>query len=142
MGKDETFSRKINRKTCNQTIISTAGTIISFVIGGFDLALNSFIFLLFLDLFTGLLKAGKQNRISSYIGRQGREKIIGYCTTIIIANILEQAGMAGIRTYAILWATVMEGISFFENCDALDWWVPEIIRKRLLQTKEKKFGDM
>lgn len=135
------FLKRLIEEPIIKLIISTAGTIISFLIGGFDLALNSFIFLLFLDLFTGLLKAGKQNRISSYIGRQGREKIIGYCTTIIIANILEQAGMVGIKTYAILWASVMEGISFFENCDALDWWVPEIIRKRLLQTKEEKFGD-
>ena len=109
------FLDRLFENSTIKAIISAAGTLITFLIGGFDLALNSFVFLLFVDLATGLLKASKGNSISSYLGRQEKEKILGYCLTIIIANILEQAGMPGIRTYAICWAAVMESISFLKT---------------------------
>ncbi|AZO96078.1 phage holin family protein [Halocella sp. SP3-1] len=121
-------------------IISTVGSIISFLTGGFGTILRSFVALLFLDLITGVAKSYVEHQLSSAIGRQGGKKILTYIIIIIFANLLDQAGLKGVRSFAILWASVTEGISIIENTDVLGFPWPPFLKEKLLQTKEKKFG--
>jgi len=121
-------------------IFSTLGSILVFLFGGFGTILSSFVTLLVLDFITGILKAGKNRVVSSWTARKGGKKILTYIIIIIFANLLEQAGLVGIRSFTILWASVTEGISIIENLDCLGIPIPDPIRNKLLQTKEKKFG--
>ncbi|QTL96575.1 hypothetical protein GM661_00610 [Iocasia frigidifontis] len=121
-------------------IISAAGSIITFLTGGFGTILTSFVALLFLDLITGVAKSYMKHQLSSKTGRQGGKKILTYIIIIIFANLLDQAGLKGVRSFAILWASVTEGISIIENTDVLGFPWPPFLKEKLLQTKEKKFG--
>lgn len=136
------FLERLIENPTAKLIISTAGSILTFLVGGFGKVLSSFVVLLFIDLVTGIAKAHiKEERTSSYISRtQGGKKIIVYMVIIMFANLLDQAGMKGIRSFVILWAAATEGISIAENLNVLGFPLPAFITEKLLQTKEKKFG--
>jgi phage-related holin len=46
------------------------------------------------------------------------------------------------RDFVLLWAGTTEAISVLENFDELGVQIPGFIKEKLLQTKEKKFGDV
>jgi len=93
-----------------------------------------------IDYITGVIKAIKQERLSSWLSRKGWGKLFTYAVVISLGHLVQQVGIAGARDFAILWAGTTEGISILENFDELGITIPEFLREKLLQTKEK-VGD-
>ena len=134
------FFERLIENSIVKLILSTVGSILTFLFGGFGTILSSFVALLALDFITGILKAIKNKELSSWAGREGGKKIITYIVVIAFANLLERVGLVGIRSFTILWASITEGISIIENLDVLGFPFPDFIKEKLLQAKEKKFG--
>lgn len=120
-------------------ILSTIVSILTFLFGGFEGIIISFIALLCLDYITGLAKAIKNKNLSSYLSRQGYKKLISYFFLIIFAALIEQVGIP-ILAFTILWLAATEGISIIENFEELGIYVPSFFKEILLKTQKKKFG--
>jgi toxin secretion/phage lysis holin len=123
-------------------IVAGIGSIVNLLFGDFTGPLRAFLVLLLIDYITGVIKAIKQERLSSWLSRKGWGKIFTYAVVISLGHLVQQVGIAGARDFAILWAGTTEGISILENFDELGVQIPGFIKEKLLQTKEKKFGDV
>lgn len=122
-------------------IVAGIGSIVNLLFGDFTGPLRAFLVLLLIDYITGVIKAIKQERLSSWLSRKGWGKLFTYAVVISLGHLVQQVGIAGVKDFAILWAGTTEAISILENFDELGITIPEFLREKLLQTKEKKFGD-
>ena len=117
--------------------ISLLTTGLVYLLGGWDVALQSLLIIIVLDYITGLLKAGKKKSLSSKIGLKGIKRKVGILCLVAIAVIIDRlAGDSGlIRTTVIYYLVANEGLSIIENLGALDIGVPEFITDKLEQLK-------
>jgi len=121
--------------------LASGGTVITMLFGDMNVSMQSFLILIAADYITGLIKAGKKGELSSWMSRKGWGKISTYVIVILLGNLVTQLGMTGMRDFVLLWAGATEAISILENCDELGITIPDFLRTKLLQTKEKKFGE-
>lgn len=131
---------KLIENSAIKLIISGAGSIITFLFGGFESIIIAFVALLCLDYLTGIAKGIKNKNLSSYLSRQGYKKLLNYFLLLIFAALIERSGVPAL-SFAILWISLTEAISVAENFEELGVYVPPFIREILLKTKEKKFGE-
>lgn len=124
-------------KNLIQLIFSSIATIISFLFGGFDVAIEALLIFIVADYITGLLKAWKTGKLNSRIGAEGIIKKVGYLIIVILAVYLDRlAGDIGvIRNIVIYFFIANEGISILENWGAMGVPFPEILRKKLEQLR-------
>jgi len=120
---------------------AAGGTILTMFFGNMNASMQGFLVLLAIDYITGLTKASKKGKLSSWMSRKGWGKIATYSIVISLGHLVTQIGMAGMRDFVLLWAGATEAISILENCDELGITIPTFLRKRLLKTKENKFGE-
>lgn len=123
-------------------ITSSVTTFFVYLLGGFDVALQSLLLVIVLDYVTGLLKASKKKNLSSKIGLKGIRKKIGLLCLVALSVIVDRiAGDSGlIRTMVIYYLVANEGLSILENLGELNIIVPEFLKEKLEQLKNKE-GD-
>lgn len=124
-------------KNLIQIIFSGTATVLSFLFGGLDVALEVLIVVMVLDYVTGLLKAWVNGTLDSRIGKKGIVKKVGYLTLVVLAVCLDHlAGETGaIRTLVIYFFVANEGISIVENWGAIGLPLPKILINKLEQLK-------
>ena len=125
-----------------KTIISFIGSSLTILFGEVTAPVIGFLFLLAADNITGVAKALKKGTLSSRFYRRGWGKIASYAVVIFMGHMMQKIGIPGMRDFALLWAGTTEAISVLENFDELGVQIPVFIKEKLLQTKEKEFGDM
>lgn len=120
-------------------LTSLAATQITWFFGGWDMALQVFLTMLFLDYITGICSAIYNHRINSEIGTKGIIKKFGYIVIVVIAVILDRiVGNTGVlRTLVIYFFVSNEGISILENWGKLNLPLPKKLFKVLYQLKQK-----
>ena len=124
-----------------KAVISFIGSGLTILFGEVTATMIGFLFLLAADYITGVAKSFRKGTLSSWYSRKGWGKIASYALVIFMGHMIQKIGIPGMRDFVLLWAGTTEAISVLENFDELGVQIPGFIKEKLLQTKEKKFGD-
>ena len=118
-------------------ITGTLATMLVFLLGGWDIAIQVLLLVVFLDYISGILKAIYNKKLNSEIGLKGIVKKIGYFIIVAVAVILDRTmGDTGaIRTLVIYFFVANEGISILENWGGMGLPLPQKLKDTLEQLK-------
>lgn len=128
-------------------ILALLLSIVTSLLGGYDMAIQVLTTLIVIDYLTGIMKAIVNKELSSYLGWRGLIKKISMYLCIMVAVQLEclinQPNT--IRNLVAFGFVANEGISILENLDALGIKV-DILKKhfdnmRNEENKNKKDGE-
>lgn len=124
---------------CNS--ISVILTTFIYLLGGFDIALQSLLIVIVIDYLTGISSAIYNKELSSKVGFKGIIKKFNYllivALSVIIDNIMGHSGL--IRTLIIYFFVSNDGISIIENMAKMNVKLPEKLIEVLKQINNK--GD-
>lgn len=96
-----------------------------------------FVFLMFLDIITGYIKAFKLNRFDSKVGTMGFLRHIVVFLTIVFIGMYSRA--LGVRPFGIAWCLFFistYAYSVLENWEVLGWGFPKWLKKYVNQMKK------
>ena len=116
-------------------------TILYFLFGEFDIALQCLLVFIVLDYISGLIKAFCTKTLSSKIGFKGIVKKVGILAIVALSVSLDRLGgnTGAIRTLVIYYFVANEGLSVLENLAEAGIPIPKSIKKALKNiTKEYK----
>lgn len=124
-----------------KTIFAGCTSILVFLFGGFDIALQSLLVFIVLDYITGLMKSYKSKKLNSKTGLKGIFKKMGILCMVAVGCVLDHlAGNTGlVRSMVIYYLVANEGLSIIENLAEMNIIIPEFLRDKLEQLKDK--GD-
>lgn len=116
------------------------GTVLIYIFGGLDIALQCLLMVIVIDYITGLIKSFKSSKLNSKIGIKGLLKKIGILCLVALSVVIDRlTGDTGyVRTMIIYYLVANEGLSILENLGEIGIIVPEFLKKRLEQLKENK----
>ena len=120
-------------------LLSELVTIVLWMLGGFDIALQCLLIAIVIDYISGLIKAYNTKTLDSKIGFKGLLKKIGILCIVAIAVVLDRiTGESGaIRTLVIYYFVANEGLSVLENLSIAGLPIPESIKKALQALKKE-----
>lgn len=122
-------------------IFSVIFTTVIYLLGGFDIALQSLLIVMVADYITGLASAFYNKKLNSKTGLKGIIKKFCYlcvvALSVVIDNLTGQSGL--IRTLVIYFFVANDGLSIIENMSEMGIKLP----KKLIDSLEqiKKEGD-
>ena len=114
-------------------------TILYFIFGEFDIALQCLLVFIALDYISGLIKAYCTKTLSSKIGFKGILKKVGILAIVALSVSLDRlAGNTGaMRTLVIYYFVANEGLSVLENLAEAGIPIPKSIKKALKSIKKE-----
>ena len=125
-----------------QGILSSLATFLIYLLGGFDIALQTLLIFIVLDYLTGIGKSYVTSTLNSKKGFKGIVKKIGVLLLVVVAtmsdHLLGDSGL--IRTTIIYYLVANEGLSIIENLGKMDIIVPDFLKEKLEQLKNNR-GD-
>ena len=120
-------------------IASVILTTFVYLVGGFDIALQSLLVVMVIDYLTGIASAIYNKNLSSKIGLKGILKKFCYlcvvALSVVIDNLLGQSGL--IRSLVIYFFVANDGLSIIENMAEMNVKLPEKLIDALEQIKKK-----
>lgn len=120
-------------------ILSVILTTIVYLLGGFDIALQSLLIVMIVDYLTGIISAIYNKELSSKIGFKGILKKFSYlcvvALSVVIDNLTGQGGL--IRTLVIYFFVANDGLSIIENMAEMGVKLPQKLIDSLEQIKKK-----
>ena len=120
-------------------VISVMLTTFVYLIGGFDIAIQSLLIVMVVDYLTGIASAIYNKELSSKIGFKGIIKKFCYllvvALSVVIDNLTGQSGL--IRTLVIYFFVANDGLSIIENMAEMGVKLPEKLIDALEQIKKK-----
>ena len=120
-------------------IASVILTTFVYLVGGFDIALQSLLIVMVIDYLTGIASAIYNKNLSSKIGLKGILKKFCYlcvvALSVVIDNLTGQSGL--IRTLVIYFFVANDGLSIIENMAEMNVKLPEKLIDALEQIKKK-----
>lgn len=120
-------------------ILSVILTTIIYLLGGFDIALQSLLIVMIVDYLTGIVSAIYNKELSSKIGFKGIIKKFSYlcvvALSVVIDNLTGQSGL--IRTLVIYFFVANDGLSIIENMAEMGVKLPQKLIDSLEQIKKK-----
>ncbi|TYC85767.1 phage holin family protein [Acetobacterium wieringae] len=117
------------------------GSVLGFLLGGFDGYLYTLLGFILIDYLTGLALAAARRQVSSQIGFTGIMKKMLIFVIVAMGHLLDQNLMGGgatLRTAMIFFYLANEGISITENLAALGFPIPASLKKVLAQLSEEE----
>lgn len=121
-----------------KSIISVFATTFVYLLGGWDIAIQSLLIVIALDYITGIAKGYVSKTLNSNKGLKGIVKKLSMlcivAVAVIIDNITGYSGM--IRSLIIYYLVANEGLSIIENLGEMDIIVPTFLKDKLEQLKE------
>lgn len=129
----------MDKQNIFNTIVAGVGTVVTYLFGSWDLALQILIIFMVLDYFTGLLRGAINKELSSDIGFHGLARKAVIFVVLIVAVSLDRLMNTGtwvFRTLICYFYIANEGISILENCATLGLPIPEKLKDMLMQLKE------
>ena len=122
-------------------ILSVILTTFVYLLGGFDIALQSLLIVMVIDYLTGIASAIYNKNLSSKIGLKGILKKFCYlcvvALSVVIDNLTGQSGL--IRSLVIYFFVANDGLSIIENMAEMGVKLPQKLIDSLEQIKKK--GD-
>ena len=120
-------------------IVSVIFTTFVYLIGGFDIAIQSLLIVMVADYLTGIASAIYNKNLSSKIGLKGILKKFSYlcvvALSVVIDNLTGQSGL--IRTLVIYFFVANDGLSIIENMAEMNVKLPQKLIDCLEQIKKK-----
>ena len=120
-------------------VISVIFTTFVYLIGGFDIAIQSLLIVMVVDYLTGIAAAIYNKELSSKIGFKGILKKFSYlcviALSVVIDNLTGQSGL--IRTLVIYFFVANDGLSIVENMAEMNIKLPKKLIDALDQIKKK-----
>ena len=120
-------------------VISVILTTFVYLIGGFDIAIQSLLIVMVVDYLTGIASAIYNKELSSKIGLKGILKKFCYllivALSVVIDNLLGQSGL--IRSLVIYFFVANDGLSIIENMAEMGVKLPQKLIDALEQIKKK-----
>lgn len=120
-------------------ITSIILTTFVYLIGGFDVAMQSLLIVMVVDYLTGFTSAIYNKNLSSKIGFKGILKKFSYlcvvALSVVIDNLTGQNGL--IRTLVIYFFVANDGLSIIENMAEMNIKLPQKLIDCLEQIKKK-----
>ena len=120
-------------------IVSVIFTTFIYLIGGFDIAIQSLLIVMVVDYLTGIASAIYNKELSSKIGFKGILKKFSYlcvvALSVVIDNLTDQSGL--IRTLVIYFFVANDGLSIIENMAEMNIKLPQKLIDALEQIKKK-----
>ena len=120
-------------------ILSVILTTTVYLLGGFDIALQSLLIVMVVDYLTGIASAIYNKNLSSKIGLKGILKKFCYlcvvALSVVIDNLTGQSGL--IRTLVIYFFVANDGLSIIENMAEMNVKLPQKLIDALEQIKKK-----
>jgi toxin secretion/phage lysis holin len=116
------------------------GSVVGFLLGGFDGYLYSLLGLILIDYLTGLVLAAAKRQVSSQIGFVGILKKMLILVMVALGHLLDVnllGGGAALRSAVIFFYAANEGISITENLAVLGFPMPEQLKRVLKQLREE-----
>ena len=123
------------------TVCGVIGSVLGFLLGGFDRYLYTLLGFILIDYLTGLALAAARRQVSSQIGFNGILKKMMILVIVAMGHLLDQnllGGGATLRTAMIFFYLANEGISITENLAALGFPIPASLEKVLAQLSEEE----
>ncbi|OXS24845.1 MAG: holin [Acetobacterium sp. MES1] len=123
------------------TVCGVIGSVLGFLLGGFDGYLYTLMGFILIDYLTGLALAAARRQVSSQIGFNGIMKKMLIFVIVAMGHLLDQNLMGGgatLRTAMIFFYLANEGISITENLAALGFPIPASLKKVLAQLSEEE----
>lgn len=120
--------------------VSALGTGITYLLGGWNIALTTLVVFLAIDYITGVLCAVAKKELSSHEGIKGLAKKLMILMILIVAAMLDK--LIGseqwlCRTAVCYFYVANEGISILENAAKLGVPIPDKLTAALIQVQEK-----
>lgn len=110
-----------------------------YLLGGFDIAIQSLLIVIVIDYLTGIASAIYNKNLSSKIGLKGILKKFSYlcvvALSVVIDNLTGQSGL--IRTLVIYFFVANDGLSIIENMAEMNVKLPQKLIDCLEQIKKK-----
>lgn len=126
-------------KNVLSNILSVIFTSFVYLLGGFDVALQSLLIVIVIDYITGVSSAIYNKKLSSKVGLKGIIKKFCYlcivALSVVIDNLLGQSGM--IRSLVIYFFVANDGLSIIENMADMNIKLPKKLIESLEQIKNK-----
>lgn len=123
-----------------QALIATSTGIISYLIGGFDVAIITLSAFMFLDFITGMSASFITKKWDSEVGAVGLMKK-GMIIIMVIFGVFLDRLITGdtfvFRDIITMFYIANEGLSIVENCGRIGLPIPERIRKALAQLSDE-----
>ena len=120
-------------------IASVIFTTFIYLIGGFDIAIQSLLIVMVVDYLTGITSAIYNKELSSKIGFKGILKKFSYlcvvALSVVIDNLTGQSGL--IRTLVIYFFVANDGLSIIENMAEMGVKLPQKLIDSLEQIRKK-----
>lgn len=120
-------------------IFSVILTTFIYLMGGFDIALQSLIIVIVIDYLTGIASAVYNKKLNSKTGLKGIIKKFCYllvvALSVVIDNLTGQSGI--IRTLVIYFFVANDGISIIENMAEMNVKLPKKLIDSLDQIRKK-----
>ena len=118
-------------------VTGTLATTLVYFLGGWDIALQSLLLVMFIDYVTGVCKGIKKKELNSKRGIWGALKKGLYILVVVLATVLDRImGDSGaIRTLTIYFFVANDGISILENMGGMGVPLPQKIFDVLEQLK-------
>lgn len=120
-------------------ITSVILTTFVYLVGGFDIAIQSLLIVIVIDYLTGIASAIYNKELSSKIGFKGIIKKFCYllvvALSVVIDNLLGQSGL--IRSLVIYFFVANDGLSIIENMTEMNVKLPQKLIDALEQIKKK-----
>lgn len=120
-------------------VISVILTTFVYLVGGFDIAIQSLLIVIVIDYLTGIASAIYNKELSSKIGLKGILKKFCYllvvALSVVIDKLLGQGGL--IRTLVIYFFVANDGLSIVENMAEMNIKLPKKLIDALEQIKKK-----
>ena len=120
-------------------IASVIFTTFVYLVGGFDIAIQSLLIVMVVDYLTGIASAMYNKELSSKIGFKGIIKKFSYlcvvALSVVIDNLTGQSGL--IRTLVIYFFVANDGLSIIENMAEMGVKLPQKLIDSLEQIRKK-----
>ena len=120
-------------------ILADMGTVLLFIFGGWDIALQCLLIAIVIDYISGLIKAFNTKTLDSKVGFKGILKKFGILCIVALSVVVDRiTGESGaIRTLVIYYFVANEGLSVLENLSIAGLPIPQSIKKALQALKKE-----
>lgn len=119
-------------------ITGTVLTSVLYLLGGWDIALQTLLIVIVIDYVSGICKAIYNKKLNSKVGIKGIVKKFAYLLTVALAVELDQitGGTGAIRTLVIYFFVANDGISILENLGGMGIPLPNKLTEVLEQLRD------
>lgn len=120
-------------------LTGTVLTGVLYLLGGWDIALQTLIIVIVIDYISGICKAIYNKKLNSKVGIKGIVKKFAYLLTVALAVELDQimGGTGAIRTLVIYFFVANDGISILENLGGMGIPLPNKLKEVLEQLRDE-----